>query len=452
MTASTLRTISLALLLSSVPATAQTGLGNENIETTAAISASTPPAAAAPAPGAPGGKGLAIRTAKALAVPLKGTQFIDNAVVLVKDGLIEAVGPARTTPVPLGYEVLDIGDKWLAPGMVELHSHIAGTFDINDTVYLTNPGMRASTAVRPGDPKMKLGLAGGVTTILFIPGSGSNIGGQGVLLKTGLSDYESMEVRNPGSMKLAQAGNPERWGFRVARSFMNWNTRNTLQRGIAYAKEWEAFNDGDGPKPEINLQFEVIRALYERRAPIATHTQIFQVANMTLTMVAAQLKLPVFIDHGTFDAHRVAPRAQELGVNAILGPRAIDVPSRMMMSWAGSNPERIQGVAAGYQDGGLEMIGFNTDAPVIPQEELLLQASMGVRYGFRWDNLETIRGLTIIPAKTAGIDHLVGSIEPGKQADLLIVTGDPADPRCAVEAVLIEGQRVYDANTNRRRW
>jgi imidazolonepropionase-like amidohydrolase len=447
-----------ALLLGVLPALSPEGATTASTQavdsgTVAALPASSGKGSSVlPPAGEPGGKGLAIKTAKALTVPFEGPQFIDNAVVLVRDGLIEAVGPARETAIPVGYEVLDVGERWIAPGMVELHAHIAGTWDINDMVYLTNPGIRASTAVRPGDRKMKLGLAGGVTTILFIPGSGTNIGGQGVLLKTGLDKYEDMEVRNPGSMKLAQAGNPERWVIRPGRSFMNWNTRNTFQRGVAYAKRWEAAEKNGGPKPKVDVQFEVMRSLYKREAQISTHTQIYQVANMTLTMVAKELGLPVYIDHGTFDAYRVAPRAKELGVSAILGPRAIDVPSTMMMMWAGTNPERIQGVAAGYQEGGLEMIGFNTDSPVIPQEELSLQASMAVRYGFKFDDLQTIRGLTIIPAKTAGIDHLVGSLEAGKQADLLVVNGDPADPRCGIEMILTEGKMVYDTSTERRRW
>jgi len=403
-------------------------------------------------PGEPGGKGLAIKAAKVLTVPMEGQQFIDNAVVLVRDGLIEAVGPVRETPIPVGYEVLDVGDRWLSPGLVELHAHVAGTWDINDMVYLTNPGVRASTAVRPGNLNLRRGIAGGVTTILFIPGSGTNIGGQGVLLKIGFEDYQSAELRNPGSLKLAQAGNPERWMIRPGRSFMNWNTRNTFERGVAYAKRWAEAEKNGGPKPKVDPQFEIMRKLVKNEAQISTHTQIYQVANMTLTMVAKELGLPVFIDHGTFDAYRVAPRAQELGVSAILGPRNIDVPSFLMQSWAGTNPERIQGVAAGYQEGGLEMIGFNTDSPVIPQEELFLQASMGVRYGFKYDNLETVRGLTIIPAKTAGIDHLVGSIEVGKHADIVVVNGDPADPRMGVEMVLTEGKKVYDTSIERRRF
>lgn len=100
----------------------------------------------------------------------------------------------------------------------------------------------------------------------------------------------------------------------------------------------------------------------------------------------------------------------------------------------------------------MEMIGFNTDAPVLPQEELQLQAGMGARYGFKYDKLQTVRGLTIVPAVTAGIDHRVGSIEPGKDADLLIVTGDPADPRTSVEGVYTNGEKVYDPAITMRRW
>jgi len=397
-------------------------------------------------------RGLAIKARKALTVPLEGPQFIDNAVMLVKNGKIEAIGPASTTAIPLGYEVMDVGERWLMPGMIDLHSHIAGTFDINDTVYLTNPGLRAHASVIPKNPSLQRAVAGGVTSILFIPGSGSNVGGWGVLMKTGHDKYEENLIRNPGSLKLAQAGNPEGFLFGVGRSFMNWNTRNTFQRGVAYAKQWEAFDNGSGPKPERDLQFDIVNSLYKNETQISTHTQIYQVVNATLTIIAQELKLPVYIDHGTFDGHRAAPRAKELGVSAILGPRSIDVPTAGFVRWSGSNPEKIGGVAAGYQEKGMTMIGFNTDAPVIPQEELSLQASMAVRYGFKYDELQTVRGLTIIPAVTAGIGDRLGSLEVGKDADILIVTGDPADPRTSIEGVLIDGKKVYDPLENRRRW
>ncbi len=403
--------------------------------------------------GAPGGKGLALRAAKALAVPYEGAQVVDDATVLVLNGRIQAIGPRAEVTIPEGYTVVDLGAQWVMPGIIELHNHVAGSLrDLNDMVYLTNPGIRASTAVTPGNEMLDRALAAGVTTVLLIPGSGTNMGGQGVLVRTAPGNYEDVLVRDPGSLKLAQAGNPERFLIGVGRSFMNWNTRDTFVRGVAYAKRWEAFEQGRAEKPEMNLQFEVFRTLYKREAQVSTHTQIYQVVNATLTMVAEELGLPVFIDHGSFDGWRTAPRAQELGVSAIVGPRAIDVPTAGFIRWSGSNPEAILGVAAKYQELGHKRIGFNTDAPVIPQEELPLQAAVAVRYGLDDSNLETVRGLTIIPAVTVGIDDRLGSLEVGKEADILVVTGDPSDPRTAVEQVFVRGARVYDTATERRRW
>lgn len=126
--------------------------------------------------GAPGGPGLAILTQKALLVPLEGQQVQDHAVILVRDGLIEAVAHRDDLVVPSGYEVRDVGADWVCPGFVDLHSHIAGTRGLNDTVYQTNPGLRISATVIPKNPALELGVAGGVSTILFIPGSGSNLG------------------------------------------------------------------------------------------------------------------------------------------------------------------------------------------------------------------------------------------------------------------------------------
>ena len=111
---------------------------------------------------------------------------------------------------------------------------------------------------------------------------------------------------------------------------------------------------------------------------------------------------------------------------------------------------QAHGSAWGFQQRGHPRIGFNTDAPVVPQEELPLQAAMGVRYGMDNSHMDAVRGVTIIPALTAGIAHRVGSLEPGKDADLVVVGGDPVDPRSGVEAVFIEGRLVYDAREGRR--
>jgi len=425
------------------PAQAQRGVDAQN----RVIETQLPPAA-----GEIGGSGLALKARKVLTVPIEGEQYLDNGVVLVKDGKIEAVGPARTTAIPAGYQVVDVGDKWLMPGFVDLHSHVGGAMDINDMVYLTNPGLRVSTSVIPANETLRVAVAAGVTTVLFIPGSGVNCGGQGALIKTGLDTFEEALVRNPGSLKIAQAGNPERWVINPGRSFMNWNTRDMLKRGKAYAQRWKAHEEGRGARPERELQNDVFRELDAHRTQVSTHTQMYQVVLTTITMLSREFGFTAYIDHGEMAGYKSGELAKENNVNAIIGPREIEIPTRQFIEWTGSNPEAILGIAAEYQKRGVKHIGFNTDAPVVPQEELAVQATTAVRYGFDGSNLEAVRGLTIVPALTAGISDQVGCLQPGRDADILVITGDPADPREWIETVYIEGQRVYDAGTERRRW
>lgn len=399
--------------------------------------------------GEPGGPGLAILARKALVCELEGRVAVDNSVILIEDGKIAAVGGRRELDIPEGYEVLDVGDNWVAPGLIDLHNHTGASLgDLNDMVFLTNPGIRASAGAVPDNPTQKLALAAGVSSVLTIPGSGTNMGGQGVLMRTGLDGYEENLLRDPGSLKLAQAGNPERrapWFPR--RSFMNYNTRNTFRRGVAYARSWEEFEAGKtSERPEKDLQFEIFRSLTSEETQISTHTQIYQVVLMTITMVREEFGLPVYIDHGTFDGFRAGEKAEENGVAAILGPRAIQVSGFIDLDG------RIQGVAAGYQERGVSRIGFNTDAPVIPQQELIVQAAMGVHYGFDDSEGDAVRGLTIVPATTAGLGDRLGSIEVGKDADLIICTGYPVDPRTAVEMVFQRGFKVYDTKEEKRRW
>jgi len=409
-----------------------------------------------PEPGEEGGPGLAIRAAKVLTCAWEGRQVFDRGVVLVRDGRIEEVGGPDLS-IPAGYEILDVGDRWLMPGMIDLHSHQAGPHfysenNLNEAVYLTNPGLRASCAVRPGVAAMQRGLAGGVTTVLYIPGSATNIGGQGVLLKTAHGTYEENLVRDPGSLKLAQFGNPEAWTIGVRMTFEHWNTRSELRRGIGYARRWKRFEEEGGERPEFDMELEVFRDLLAGDIAVSTHTQVYQVVLMTITMVAEELGLPVFFDHSTVGGWLAGEKAHEAGIPAICGPRQIDTVFRGFIEAARNRHEGVRGVAAGYQERGHDMVGFNTDSPGIPQQELSVQAAMAVRYGFDDTSLESVRGLTIVPARAAKLDHRLGSLEPGKDADLLVVTGHPADPRSWVERAIVDGRMVYDVERDGRRF
>ncbi|MEM1452608.1 MAG: amidohydrolase family protein [Planctomycetota bacterium] len=406
---------------------------------------------AAPDPNGPAAAAevVAVRASKALTCSDGGPAMIVDPVVLVQDGRIAAIGPASEVDVPEGAEVIDYGEAWLAPGFVDLHSHVGGSRgDINDMVYQLNSELRVAPAVIPNNPGLHKPLAAGVTTILFIPGSGTNIGGQGVLMKCGLAEYEDAVIRDPGSLKIAQGDNPTRWGYGMGRILMNWGLRYRLRRGRAYAEAWQAFEAGEGPRPERELELDVFRSLYAGETQVSTHTQYYQLVLMSITMLARDFGLPTFIDHGSFDSYLTAPLAMEYGVAAILGPREIMAPRPPRFDTDG----RIEGTGWGFIQHGMNEVGFNTDAPVVPQESLHLQAAMGVRYGLDNDAGQGLRGVTIVPARTAGIAHRVGSLEVGKDADIIVTLGDPIDPRTEFVATWVNGQPLYDGARDGRAW
>ena len=138
---------------------------------------------------------------------------LNGAVILVADGKIEEIiaEPAADYQVPEGYTRLDARERWVLPGFVDLHSHIGGS-DLNDMVYPTNPGFRVLDNIIPNNPRMRKAIAGGVTTVCFIPGSGTNMSGWGALIKTHGATVDEILVRFPGALKIAQGGNPERRG------------------------------------------------------------------------------------------------------------------------------------------------------------------------------------------------------------------------------------------------
>lgn len=401
--------------------------------------------------GASGGAGLALRARKALTVAADGPAVIDHAVVLMRDGRIESIGPAAELAIPEGYLVEDLGASWIMPGMIDLHSHVGGTGDINDMVLQTNEGLRVSNAVVPQNANLQRLVSAGVTTVLFIPGSGTNIGGQGILIKTGLERFEDMRLRDPGSLKIAQGDNPTRFAYGMGRAMMTFHVRSAVAKGLAHARAAAEGRPLSDERGSAGIQYEVFEDLLAKRTQVSTHTQVYHLVLTSITLLKGEFDLDVYIDHGEWGAFRLAELAQEMGVAAICGPRIADTPGNPRADTDGA----IVSVPGEYQKRGLELVGFNTDAPVVPGEELPVQAAMGVRYGMENSALEHVRGLTIVPAIVAGIDERVGSLEAGKDADLVVLGGDPADPRSGIERVYIEGREVYRAEelgAGGRRW
>lgn len=361
---------------------------------------------------------------------------IDGGTLVVQDGRIQAIGPRATIPVPAGATVVDFGDLWISPGFVDLHHHVSGGpgGDINDMVMPLNAEMRTLDVVRPNEEAIQRTLAGGVTTTLFIPGSGTNISGFGVLLKmrhgARLSD---MVVRELGAMKVAQGFNPERRSGDLGLTRMGSSEQLTelLRRAERYTAAWRAFAEGRGPQPRLQPELEQLRKVFEREVPVLIHTAGARDCVATARMFQDVFALRMVLSHGCFDGWMAAAALAKRKTPVNLGPRMYEF----------DRYGRFQGMCQAYWDEGCHDMSINTDAPVVAAEELPLQGAMAVRLGLPWH--VALQALTIAPARQIGIADRVGSLAKGKDADFVVVAGDPLDPRHPPQRVYIEGNLVY---------
>jgi imidazolonepropionase-like amidohydrolase len=387
--------------------------------------------------------GLAFRAAKLVALDDANT-VINDAVLLVRDGRIESLGPAGEVAIPTGYRVLDFPEHWLCPGIVDAHNHSAagGWGDLNDMIYQTNPGLDTRGVAKPDHDWIKAARTGGLTTVMMIPGSGTNLAGMGTVVNTGGHTPDDVVLRSPGSLKVAQSGNPEWYFGGNEEMFMNWNLRQTLDHARAYHERWAAYEQGASTEqPAYDPMWEPFRGVFRRDVPVTVHTQTYQVVLSTMVMIAGEYDLWTVLDHCTFDAWKLGPVVAESNVWAVNGPR--------QYQWD-RTARRMIGNAAGWWKNGVRRLGLNTDAPVIPERQLTYQGAMACWYG--WLPYPALQGVTCVNAKSIGVYDETGSLEPGKRADLSIWTGDPLDPRSACLMTVVGGEIVYDGTQGLRRF
>ena len=383
---------------------------------------------------------LVLRAGRVL--PVTGPE-IAGGMVIVRDGCIASVGASATLAPPDGALVIDMPGAWLVPGFVDLHCHVAGT-DLNDMSVPVNPDLSVRDQVVPRNELLLDGLAGGVTTVLFIPGSGTNLSGFGILLDAGGRDLSEMVMRDPGAMKIAQAGNPERRSGEVGRGRMgmNWNLREALTEGRDYDLAWSRWEaEKHGAPPERVERLQAMRGLFHHQFPVIVHTQWAPVFESSIRMLVDEFHLWVILSHTEFDSFQADALVVKRGLPLNVGPRGYHVDF---------DTGEIVGLAARHHEEGVQSLSLNTDSPVVPEQELPFQAAIAVRYGLPW--ADALRGLTIEPARQVGVGDRVGSIEAGKEADLVFWTGDPLDPRSHVLLAITDGRIALDQRSGVRRW
>lgn len=373
----------------------------------------------------PGEEGWALICDKILTVDDDDNVYT-SGLILVRGSKIAYVGPNRA--IPEGYKTLEGTAGVAAPGMVELHSHIhsGGFGDTNDMVLPVNPELHAAAALSPSNSAVRVACAGGVTTLYGIPGSGTSLSGFGLLYKAKTNaTYDEAVVQSVAGMKIAQSYNPERRAGDLGqtRAGLSWILEDINEKAIGATRQ------GRKDRALENLQ-----KVHAKELPVLIHCAGSDGFTAASRMWKEKYDTRCVLSHGCFDAHRTAKYIAAAGAPINAGPRMIDYFS--------THDGAITGISSVYEGAGAKNLSVCTDSPVMPQEELFLQGAMSARYGA--DGYNMLRATTISPARAFGIDKRVGSLEVGKDADIVIRSGDPLDPRSRVEIVLIDGRVQYD--------
>jgi imidazolonepropionase-like amidohydrolase len=380
-------------------------------------------------------------------VPIEGDP-IDGGTVLVADGRISAVlGPGAR--LPDGVPVIDAAGKWVLPGLIDAHTHLGAYEDGMgwagmDTNELTGPNqaqVRVVDAINPADVGFGDAIAGGVLAVNVQPGSGNPIGGQTAAVRCWGRTVEDMVLRAPSGLKSALGENPKRnYGNRnetpATRLWTASVIRSALVAAANYLAEHESAAAGEPAKRDLKL--EALGLALRREIPWRQHChRADDIA--TALRIAAEFGTDLVIDHGT-EAYLIADKIAAAGVPVVIGPLLTARSKVELRNRTIASPALL--AAAGVT------IAITTDHPVVPIHFLVHSATFAVREGLSPG--EALRSVTITPARVMGIDGRLGSIEPGKDADLVIWSGDPLDVMSRAERCLIAGREVYRYDHERR--
>ncbi len=353
-------------------------------------------------------------------ITMEETGTLENGFVQMQDGIIRAVGPMEDCPAD-SY-ARNLRGAVVLPGFVDAHTHLGMWEDAlrfegddgNEDTDPCTPHLRALDAVNPMDRCFSEALASGVTAVLTGPGSANPIAGQIVALSTYGRRVDDMVLATPVGIKFALGENPkftyhDRDETPVTRMATAAIIREQLLKAKRYLVSLEkAEADPDVDKPELDFKCEALLPLLRRKCKAHFHAHraddIF-----TAIRIAREFDLDYVIVHGT-DAGQIADLLAAEGAPVLAGPILCDRGKPELKNLSPETPAVLARVGV--------PVGLITDHPETPIQYLSLCAAISVENGM--DPTEALRSITCLPAQIAGVDHLVGSIRPGKRADLLV--------------------------------
>src|SRR5262249_19603955 len=397
------------------------------------------PAADAPAAGPVAFRGARIYTAAGAP--------IDNGVLVVEKGKLVAAGPADT-PIPNGAQVIDVSGQTIIPGLVDTHSHVGiypkpmvpAHSDGNEGSGAVQSGLRALDAIWADDPGIKMAVAGGVTTANIMPGSGNVIGGQTLYVKLRGPSVEAMRIADMkvlGGLKMANGENPKNFNF--TRNKMPPNTRMKLAamqreqfvKARDYQAKWAAYRKAvaagkEAPPPETDIGLEPLVEVLERKRTVHFHSHRADDL-MTAARLAEEFGFELVLQHAT-EGYRVADELARRKIPASL--TLVDSPGGKMET-AGLLEEN----AAELSRAG-PLVAINTDDFITESRFFLRTGAIAVRGGMTED--EALRAQTINPARMMHLDDRLGTLEKGKDADFVVLSGPPYSVYTQVPQTYIE--------------
>ncbi len=362
-----------------------------------------------------------------------------QADILVEDGKIKAIG--EKLEIPGDAEVVDAAGLQVYPGFVEAHGHIGldGSgigyegMDYNELNDIISPQMRGIDGVKPLDPALPKAAAAGVTCVCVGPGSANVLGGTFTTIKTVGRRVDDMVVRDGVAMKCAFGENPKRV-YRDKKDSSRMTTaallRETLFKAREYMEKKEAAGDDVSKRPAFDMKLEALLPVMRREIPLKAHAHVTEDL-FTALRIAREFDLKITLEHVT-EGHLIVEELVEENVPLAVGPTLGSASKFELRNKSWTTPGVL--AAAGCQ------VSIITDSPVIPQEYLPLCAGLAVQAGM--DPFAALQAITINPARHAGIADRVGSLEAGKDADIVVTDGCPFEVSTKVKHVFIDGKAV----------
>lgn len=363
-----------------------------------------------------------------------------KADILLADGKITAIGSGLTAPADAA--VFDADGLEVYPGFVDAHTHIGldgygigyEGCDYNEMNDIWTPQLRAIDGINPRDPSLGDARRAGVTCVCTGPGSANVLGGTFLAMKTVGDRVDNMVVRDPVAMKCAFGENPKRC-YRDKCDSTRMSTAAFLRGALMQARDYGARKqaaNGDVTKmPAYNQKLEALLPVLAREIPLKAHAHQ---ANdiFTALRIAREFNLRLTLEHVTEGHLIVDELAKEKDVPMAVGPSLTFASKYELQNKSWATPGVL--AKAGCH------VSIITDNSVIPQQYLPLCAGMAIKAGM--DPFDALKAITLNPAEHIGVADRVGSLEVGKDADVVITAGSPFEVMTPVKAVFIDGNRV----------